>query len=407
MPELAGKWRAIVTLAVAELLALSLWFSASATLPAIRAETDLSDFQAALFTSMLSVGFVAGTLTSAVLGLADRIRPQTFFFWSIMVAAAANAAILVVDPASPIVPVLRFVTGACMAGVYPVGMKMVSSWARGDTGLLVGLLVGALTFGSGMPHLVQAYATGIDWRLTIIATSAAAVIAGFMALTVVLGPGFGKSAPFRADAVLQAWRNKALRLANFGYFGHMWELYAMWGWIGVFFHASFAVSWGADDPDVGKYAELAAFAVLAVGAVGAFGAGVLADRLGRTTITIWAMLLSGTSAVLVGFLFGGDPVWLVLLCLFWGVVVIADSAQFSSAVIELADPERVGTMLTVQTSVGFALTLISIHLLPEVVGWIGWEYAFSILAIGPALGVWSMWRLRQHPDAARLANGRR
>lgn len=407
MPELAGKWRAIVTLAVAELLALSLWFSASATLPAIRAETDLSDFQAALFTSMLSVGFVAGTLTSAVLGLADRIRPQIFFFWSIMVAAAANVAILGVDPASPLVPVLRFVTGACMAGVYPVGMKMVSSWARGDTGLLVGLLVGALTFGSGMPHLVQAYATGIDWRLTIIATSAAAVIAGFMALTVVLGPGFGKSAPFRADAVLQAWRNKALRLANFGYFGHMWELYAMWGWIGVFFHASFAVSWGADDPDVGKYAELAAFAVLAVGAVGAFGAGVLADRLGRTTITIWAMLLSGTSAVLVGFLFGGDPVWLVLLCLFWGVVVIADSAQFSSAVIELADPERVGTMLTVQTSVGFALTLISIHLLPEVVGWIGWEYAFSILAIGPALGVWSMWRLRQHPDAARLANGRR
>ena len=407
MPELAGKWRAIVTLAVAELLALSLWFSASATLPAIRAETDLSDFQAALFTSMLSVGFVAGTLTSAVLGLADRIRPQAFFFWSIMVAAVANAAILLVDPASPVVPVLRFVTGACMAGVYPVGMKMVSSWARGDTGLLVGLLVGALTFGSGMPHLVQAYATGIDWRLTIISTSVAAVVAGFMALTVVLGPGFGKSAPFRADAVLQAWRNKALRLANFGYFGHMWELYAMWGWIGVFFHASFAVSWGADDPDVGKYAELAAFAVLAVGAVGAFGAGVLADRLGRTTITIWAMLLSGTSAVLVGFLFGGDPLWLVLLCLFWGVVVIADSAQFSSAVIELADPERVGTMLTVQTSVGFALTLISIHLLPEVVGWIGWEYAFSILAIGPALGVWSMWRLRQHPDAARLANGRR
>lgn len=402
-----GKWRAISLLCLAEILAMSLWFTGAATLPAIRAEYPISDLQASLYSSMLSVGFVAGTLTSAILGLADRWRPQVFFFASALAAAAANALIAALDPASPLVPALRFVIGICMAGCYPVGMKMVSTWAKGDMGLLVGILVGALTLGSGAPHLSQAFLDGFDWRLTLYATSACSVVAAALVLTVRLGPNAMKPAKFKPSAVLEAWRNKALRLANFGYFGHMWELYAVWGWIVVFVTASFTQWYGPGDPRIAVNASLTAFGVLGAGAIGALAAGLLADRIGRTTVTMLALAGSGLCCLTVGFLFGGPPLPLVLLCLFWGVVVIADSAQFSSAVMELADPERVGTMVTAQTCIGFSLTLITLHLLPEAAELIGWEWAFWVIAIGPACGFLAMARLRAHPDAVKIAGGRR
>lgn len=402
-----GKWRAISLLCIAEISALSLWFTGAATLPAIRAEVPISDLQASLYSSMLSVGFVVGTLTSAILGLADRWKPQLFFFFAAIIAGTANALIAGLDPASPLVPALRFLIGACMAGCYPVGMKMVATWAKGDMGLLVGILVGALTLGSGAPHLSQAFMDGVDWRLTLYVTSAGSALAACMVLFVKLGPNAMSRAKFKPSAVLEAWRNKALRLANFGYFGHMWELYAVWGWIVVFVTASFTVWYGEGDPRVSVNASLTAFGVMGAGAIGALGAGLLADKIGRTTVTMTAMALSALCCMTVGFLFGGPPLPLILLCLFWGVVVIADSAQFSSAVMELADPERVGTMVTAQTCIGFSLTLITLHLLPEAADLIGWEWAFWVVAIGPLAGFVAMARLRAHPDAVKIAGGRR
>ncbi|WP_416897793.1 MAG: MFS transporter [Minwuia sp.] len=402
-----GKWRAVGLLCLAEILALSLWFTGAATLPAIRAETQISDLQASLYSSMLSVGFVAGTLTSAILGLADRWRPQHYFFGSALIAAVANSTVAWLDPASPLIPVLRFVIGACMAGCYPVGMKMVSTWAKGDMGLLVGILVGALTLGSAAPHLSQALLQGLDWRLTLYVTSGCSVLAALLVLGVQLGPNAMAAAKFKPSAVLEAWRNKALRLANFGYFGHMWELYAVWGWIVVFLTASFTVWYGEGDPRIGFAASLTAFGVLAMGTVGALLAGLLADRIGRTTVTMAAMIASAACCLVVGFLFGGPPGPLIALCLFWGVVVVADSAQFSSAVMELADRDRIGTMVTAQTCIGFSLTLVSLHLLPEAVELIGWERAFWIVSVGPLLGTLAMWRLRHHPDAVKIAGGRR
>lgn len=402
-----GKGAAVALLCVAEVLALSVWFSGAATLPAIRAEHQISDLQASLYTSMMSIGFVAGTLSSAAFGLADRWRPQFFFGGAAVVAATANAAITGLDPASPLVPVLRFLIGACLAGCYPVGMKMVSTWARGDMGLLVGILVGALTLGSGAPHLAQAFLAGADWQLTLWATTAASLIAALLVQFVRLGPRAMPAAAFRPAAALEAWRNKALRLANLGYFGHMWELYAVWGWMVVFLNASFALWYGIDDPRVGPTASLVTFGVLAAGSVGALAAGLLADRVGRTTVTMAALAASTGCCLVVGFLFGGPPLPLILLCLFWGAVVVADSAQFSSSVIELADPERVGTMVTAQTSIGFLLTLVTIHLLPEAADLVGWERAFWVIAIGPALGFVAMARLRAHPDAVKIAGGRR
>lgn len=402
-----GKWRAISLLCIAEISALSLWFTGAATLPAIRAEYPISDLQASLYSSMLSVGFVTGTLISAILGLADRWKPQLFFCFAALLAGSANLAIAFLDPASPLVPVLRFLIGASSAGCYPVGMKMVATWAKGDMGLLVGLLVAALTLGSGAPHLSQAFLQGLDWRLTLYVTSGFSVFAALLVLGVRLGPNAMKPAKFRPAAVLEAWRNKALRLANFGYFGHMWELYAVWGWIVVFLTASFTVWYGEGDPRIGVNASLTAFGVMGMGAVGALVAGLLADRVGRTTVTMTAMALSAACCLVVGFLFGGPPLPMILLCLFWGVVVIADSAQFSSAVMELADPERVGTMVTAQTCIGFSLTLITIHLLPIAAEHIGWEWAFWIIAIGPMLGFLAMARLRAHPDAVKIAGGRK
>ncbi len=383
---------------------MALWFSASAVLPALTAEFHLSGFTQSLFTSSVQAGFVVGSLTSAVLGLADRLDPRRFFMASALVAAAANLAILAVAPTSAWVPVFRFITGACMAGIYPVGMKLASTWARGDMGLVVGMLVGALTLGTAAPHLFNALG-GVDWRFTLIAASISAGVAGLGINLAGIGPNVHAAPPFRPAFVLWAWKIKPLRLANLGYLGHMWELYAMWAWIGIFLHASFAQTLA---PETAAFAaKLAAFATVAIGGLGCLAGGVFADRLGRTTLTMLAMTISGTCAATVGLFFGGPP-WLVTaVCLVWGISIVADSPQFSASIAELSDRFLVGTMLTLQTALGFTLTLVTIHLMPLWVEWLGWRYAFAPLAIGPALGVWAMARLRAHPEATRLAGGRR
>lgn len=399
----ADKVRNVILLAFAQVFALSVWFSASAVVPDLKATYTLADWHASLFTSAVSIGFVVGTLISAVLTLADRIAPSRFFAICAMMGAAANGAILLFEPTSMWVIVLRFITGATLAGVYPVGMKLASSWARGDMGMLVGLLVGALTFGSAMPHLFNVLG-GIDWRFTIAAASVAELIAAGFILFVKPGPNMAPAAPFDPTVALQAWRSRPLRLANYGYLGHMWELYAMWGWIGVFLAYSFAA---ADVAAPGFWAGMTAFVVIASGSLGSLFGGMFADRMGRTTLTMLAMAISGLCALTSVLYFGAAPWLVVLICIVWGVTAVADSAQFSSCIIELADPRYVGTMLTIQTSTGFLLTLLTIHMVPTLANIAGWQWAMVPLAIGPFLGVWAMARLRTHPDSAKLAGGRR
>ncbi|WP_288901073.1 MFS transporter [uncultured Sneathiella sp.] len=401
----AQKWRSVLLLAICQVLALSLWFSATAVIPVLKSEFGLSGLQASFFSSAVAIGFVCGTLISAILSLADRIPPKIFFAAATLTAALANAAIVLFDPTSPFVILLRTLTGICMAGIYPIGMKMVSTWAKRDTGLLIGLLVGALTIGSASPHILNLLDTsGVDWQLTLIASSLLAVAASGLITLVSLGSDIPKAPPFDPASALYAWKYKPLRLANFGYFGHMWELYAMWAWIGLFLFESFRIS---EIQDGQFYANLGTFATIAVGGLGSLIAGIAADRVGRTTVTIAAMTISGTCAVIVGFLFGGSPTILVVVCLIWGISIVADSAQFSTCVIELSPKNMIGTMLTIQTSIGFLISLATIHLIPLFIDLIGWRYAFATLAIGPFLGVLAMVKLRHRPESATLANGHR
>ena len=301
----------------------------------------------------------------------------------------------------------RGVTGAALAGVYPVGMKLAVGWAdRDDAGLLVGILVGGLTFGSAAPHLANALG-GLDWRLTVGTASVAAVAAaGLMALQR-LGPRHVAAPPFRPAAALLLWRNRGTRLVTLGYLGHMWELYAMWAWIGAYLAASFAAWQGAPmERSATRAAAVATFAVVAAGAIGCIAAGLLADRLGRVRITVWAMATSATCCLLAGPAFGLHPALTLALCLVWGVAVVADSAQFSASVSELCEPGLTGTMLTLQNCLGFALTLVTIQFMPLVVAHAGWGGGFATLAVGPALGCVAMLRLGRSTMAARLAGGR-
>jgi MFS family permease len=402
--SLAGKGRSLAVLAACEVLGMSLWFSASAVLPALKTQYPMSGAQAAALSSSIALGFVAGTLLSAVLGLADRFEPRRFFALSALAGAAANGATVLLEPTGLAFVALRFAVGASIAGIYPVGIKMAATWARADLGLLVGLLVAASTLGNASAFLLAAFGD-VDWRSALLGASALAVLAAALIALFEAGPRHRQTVTFRARYVLDAWRVRPLRLANLGYYGHMWELYAMWAWIAAFAEASFLLSTPALDAPFA--AKLAAFATIGLGAIGCLAGGILADRWGRTALTIAAMLVSGSCAVLAGFVFGSPPWLLVVFCIVWGIAAIADSAQFSASVVELSDAEHVGTMVTVQTCVGFLLTMVSIHLVPPINLALGWQWTFLFLAIGPFLGAYAMYALRRDPVSVKLAGGRR
>jgi MFS family permease len=381
---------------------MSLWFSASAVVPALRVEWSLTEATAGWLTIAVQLGFVCGTLLSAFLNLPDVVSVRHLFAASALAGALANAALgaYAHGPSSAIA--LRFITGLFLAGVYPPGLKIMASWFRTSRGMALGVLVGALTLGKASPYLVNGLGSA-NWRQNILFISLLAIAAGLIVLLFVDdGPYALPPAKFDWKQAAAVFKNRGVGLASFGYFGHMWELYAMWLWIPVMIRASLV---SAKMSQV--FAEVASFLVIGCGAVGCVAAGLLADRIGRTVVTSWAMAISGSCCLVIGFLFGGNPLLLLIVAAVWGASVVADSAQFSACVTELGDPRYVGTALTMQTCVGFLLTTVSIELIPYLVKAVGWRYAFAALAPGPLLGVLAMLRLRGLPEAAKIAHGRR
>ena len=402
------RWGQLAVLGVGMVLAMAPSFSASAVAPILRTEWSIGVLELPLLTVVTQVGFAVGAIGLAIAGAPDVIPgPRLFAIGAILAAIANLGFALVARDAASALP-FRFLTGVALAAVYPVAMKLAAGWFRRDRGLAIGVVNGALTIGVALPLLFRALGVyaGVDWRPIVVATSvAAAAGAALVGLRGRSGPLDVAAPRFSPKIAAAAFREPSVRLASIGYFGHMWELFAMWTWVPIFLLASFAAAGYVD----AALASLTAFAVVAVGGVASAVAGAIADRIGRTTTTIVAMAISGSSAVLTGILFGAPVPLVVIVALIWGASVVADSAQFSSAVSELAPPGTAGSALSVQTAVGFTLTSVTILgvgvLDPS--GADGWRLAWIVLALGPVVGIAAMWRLRGRPDATKMANGHR
>ena len=381
---------------------MSLWFSGSAVVPALAREWHLSESSANWLTLSVQLGFVVGTLLSALLNLPDIISPRHLFTLTAIAGAIVNSLFGLFAKNVELAIGLRFLTGMFLAGVYPPAMKILATWFRHGRGAALGILVGALTLGKATPYLVNGVGS-VNWRYNVLFVSVLAVIGGIIVLLFVgEGPLALPAARFDWKQLGKVFRNRGVRLANFGYFGHMWELYAMWTWIPFMIRASIALR-----KSDSALAEVSTFLVIGCGALGCVIAGLVADRIGRTVVTSVAMAISGTCCLVIGLAFGAHPLFLLTIAAIWGATVVADSAQFSACVTELGDPQYIGTALTIQTCLGFLLTTASIELISVVEKMVGWRYAFMILAPGPLFGVISMLRLRGLPEAGRIAHGRR
>jgi MFS family permease len=320
--------------------------------------------------------------------VAVTLPSRPYFAAAALAGAFANAA-LVIAPGYISALALRFLTGICLAGVYPPAMKMIATWFQSRRGLAIGTVVGALTAGKAMPYLVHAI-PGVGVAPVVLSASVGAAFASLLVLTAYRdGPYPFPRRPFTWSLARGVLASPDYRRVLGGYAGHMFELYSYWVWIPLFLSAS------VEGQNVSaSTVSLLAFAAIAVGAIGCIWGGAVADRIGYTRFVIGAMSVSGACALLTPLVFGRSLPLVALLVLLWGIAVIADSAQFSTLVTRVVPPHAVGTALTLQTSIGFLLTTISIQLIPPVVGVVGWKYAFPLLATGPAVGILIIRRLR-------------
>lgn len=400
----SGRWRMLAIVSVALVLSMTSWFSATAVIPELSVLLSLSQTQAAWLTNGVQLGFVTGALASSLVNLPDIMRMERLMGVAALLAATANICLLISSSPEAAIAA-RFFTGIALAGVYPPAVKLVSTWFKTGRGLALGAVIGALCLGSAGPHLFRAHYGGLDWQLVVATASVATALAAIVILFFVReGPYPFSRAIFSPRQIKEVISNRPLMLANLGYFGHMWELYAFWGWLLAYSSAALKLQ-GAEE--VAFTASLLTFAAVAIGAVGCVGAGWLADRIGRTATCILMMAVSGSCALLIGLFFDG-PFWaFAMIILIWGIFIIGDSAQFSAMATEVSDTRLVGTALTFQMGIGFSISVLSIWLTAQVAELLGsWHWSFIILAPGPLIGIFAMLALRREAAAIKIAGGR-
>jgi len=380
----------LIFLSLTLILSMSTWFSATSVLPQLREGWNLSPGSSAWLTIAVQIGFVVGSLISTLVNLSDILSPMTMILAGSLGSAIVNLPLLWVDDISLGI-VLRFSTGFFLVGVYPPAFKLIATWFRKGRGMALGVLAAALVLGNGIPHLVNGLG-GLDWHVVIYTTSALSLLGGLIALILVkVGPFPFPKAEFNPGQIGHILKNRGVRLAILGYIGHMWELFAVFAWFSTFYKEVLRVG-GITD---GGKSALATFTLFMAGSLGCWAGGLISDRRGRANTAMMMLAISGACSLLIGLLIGA-PSWIVLLVgLIWGFSVVADSAQFSTLVTELADQSYVGTALTLQLAMGFAVTVVTIWVIPILQEMVGWQWAFAFLVPGPIVGMLSMFRLKK------------
>lgn len=376
---------------VSQFCCTSLWFAGNAVLPDLVREFGLSLNDVGHLTSAVQLGFISGTLLFAILTVADRFSPSRVFLVSALLGATCNLGAVWEGNGFGSLLGFRFFTGFFLAGIYPVGMKIASDYYDKKLGRSLGFLVGALVLGTAFPHLVKGLGTNLPWRYVILATSFIAALGGFLLWALIPdGPFRRRGGGPDFSGFLRIFSNKNFRAAAFGYFGHMWELYAYWAFVPLLLG-----TYLERHPGLSASVPLLSFAIIGIGGLGCVLSGVVSQYFGTRRTAATALLLSGVCCLTVPAAAGaGWPVFLAFL-LFWGVMVIADSPLFSTLVALRADPELKGTALTIVNCIGFSITIASIQLLTALHEFRGGYGIYAILAIGPVLGLIALYSGRK------------
>ena len=366
----------------------SLWFAGNAVLGDLQRQWQLGHAALSYMTSSVQLGFIAGTLLFAFFTISDRFSPRIVFFICSLLGALSNLGIYETANGLASLLVLRFSTGFFLAGIYPVGMKIAAGWYRKGLGEALGYLVGALVVGTAFPHLLKSTGRSFPWEYVILSISGISILGGLLMLLLVPdGPYAVKGTKFNSKAFATIFRSRDLRSASFGYFGHMWELYTLWAFFPVLIKAYGAA---ARQP---LNIPFWSFWVIAVGCLGCIGGGILSYKLGSPSIAFFQLLASGICCLLSPFFFHAPPGIFLGFLIFWGIVVVGDSPQFSALTAQTAPRELVGSALTIVTSIGFFITIISIQFTNYLTDLITPQYIFLFLVAGPIFGLTNLWPL--------------